>query len=77
MLLTEYDEQKTQKAIYYEGQRDGIILGHRDSLRMLYDLVASGDLSMAVGVRKAAAYDVADEADFRRHAAEQGIQLPE
>lgn len=73
MLLTEYDEEKTLKAEYYAGER----AEQERSLRMLYDLVAEEELSIAAAVKKAAAYGVADETEFRRRATAQGIHLPD
>lgn len=78
MLLTEYDEEKTLQAEYYAGERAGLERGlQQGRLDSLYDLVATGDLPIATAVKKAIAYGVTDEADFRMQAAERGIQLPE
>lgn len=49
----------------------------QNSLHMLYDLVAGGDLPIAAAVRSASNYGVTDEADFRMKAVEMGIRLPE
>lgn len=47
-----------------------------NGLRMLFDFVADGDLPIAKAVTKAVNYGITNEADFRKRAAEMGIQLP-
>lgn len=73
MLLTEYDETKTLKAEFYAGKR----AEQREALLRLMQHVADRNLSVSAAVVVAADYGVTDEADFRKRAVEQGIQLPE
>lgn len=101
MLLTEYDEERTLKAEYYAGKKDGLQEGleqglergleqglaqgleqgraeeQRNSLQTLIQSAAEGTISVAAAVKIAGAYGIVDEADLRRLAAAQGIQLPE
>lgn len=47
----------------------------QNSLRILCDLVAEGELSISAAVKKTSVYGVTDEADLRRRAQALGIQL--
>lgn len=58
-----------------EGRAQGRAEEQQNSLRMLCDLVAEGDLSIRAAVKSASAYGVTDEADLRRRAQLLGIKL--
>lgn len=62
-----------------EGRAEGLTQGRaeeqQNSLRMICNMVASGDLSMAAAVKNAAIYGVTNEADLRRRAKVLGIKL--
>lgn len=77
MLLTEYDEEKTLQAEYYAGEQAGIQRERERGLQRLYEHAAKKTLPVAAAVEMAADYGIVDEADFRKRAAAQGIQLPE
>lgn len=81
MLLTEYDEEKTLKAIYYEGERAGLDLGiqqtQEQGLCLVLQSAATGDISVAAATKMAAAYGVLDEDDLRKKATARGIRLPD
>lgn len=59
------------------GIEQGLQQEQENSLRMLCELVAAGDLPIAKAANKAANYGVIDVADFRRRASMLGIRLPE
>lgn len=46
-------------------------------LRTLCNLVAQGNLAINIAIQNAREYGITNEADFRSHAAEEGIQLPD
>lgn len=85
MLLTEYDEEKTMKAIYYEGERagleqgleQGVQQGLTQGLRSLLRMAVKNGVPVAEILDSAADMGITDEADLRARAAALGIQLPD
>lgn len=75
----EYATECYGREKYAEGRTEGLTQGRaeeqQNSLRMICNMVANGDLSMAAAVKNAAIYGVTNEADLRRRAKVLGIKL--
>lgn len=70
-----YDRKEARAEGLAEGLAEGRAQEQENSLRMLCNLVANGNLSIHIAAESAAVYGVTDEADLRERAQRMGIDL--